>query len=109
MRPAETDKMPKFNVLIEDTGEHYPCSDARSLLEGMVALDRKGIPLGCRNGGCGVCRVQILSGEWHAQKMTRSRISEAEEAAGIVLACRVMPHSDLALVPLPLKGGAALT
>ena len=34
--------MPKFDVLIEDTGEHYPCSDARSLLEGMVALDRKG-------------------------------------------------------------------
>lgn len=89
--------MPKFDVLIEDTGEHYPCSDARSLLEGMVALDRKGIPLGCRNGGCGVCKVAILSGEFVTRVMSRAHVSEDEERAGTVLACRVRPASDIRL------------
>lgn len=92
--------MPKFNILIEDTGEHYPCSDARSLLEGMVALDRKGIPLGCRNGGCGVCKVEILSGEFVTRVMSRAHVSEDEERAGTVLACRAQPRTDIRLAVL---------
>ncbi|MDO9029564.1 MAG: 2Fe-2S iron-sulfur cluster binding domain-containing protein [Hydrogenophaga sp.] len=92
--------MQKFNVLIEDTGEHFPCSDARSLLEGMVALDRKGIPLGCRNGGCGVCKVAILSGAFVARVMSRSHVSEDDERVGKVLACRVQPASDIRLMVL---------
>ena len=89
--------MPKFNVLIADTGEHYPCSDTRSLLEGMVALGRKGIPLGCRNGGCGVCKVAILSGEFVTRAMSRAHVTEHEERAGTVLACRAWPISDIHL------------
>lgn len=96
-KTATETSMPKFNVLIEDTGEHYACSDTRSLLEGMVALDRKGIPLGCRNGGCGVCKVEILSGEFVTRVMSRAHISEAEERTGTVLACRVRPTSDIRL------------
>ena len=95
----ETD-MPKFNVLIEDTGEHYPCSDARSLLEGMVALGRKGIPVGCRNGGCGVCKVAVLSGEFEVRAMSRAHVSEDEERQGQVLACRVRPATDIRLTVL---------
>ncbi len=96
-KTATETTMPKFNVLIENTGEHYACSDARSLLEGMVALDRKGIPLGCRNGGCGVCKVEILSGDFVACIMSRAHISETEERTGTVLACRVHPTSDIRL------------
>lgn len=87
----------KYNVHIDDTGEHYPCSDARSLLEGMVALNRKGIPLGCQNGGCGVCKVTILSGDFSKRVMSRAHISEEEEQQGQVLACRVKPQSDIHL------------
>lgn len=89
--------MQKFDVHIDDTGEHYPCSDARSLLEGMVALNRKGIPLGCQNGGCGVCKVSIRSGDYVARPMSRAHVSEEEERNGTVLACRVKPKSDIHL------------
>lgn len=92
--------MPKFDVLIEDTGEHFPCSDTRSLLEGMVALDRKGIPLGCRNGGCGVCKVEILSGDFVTRVMSRAHVSADEERQGRVLACRVRPATDIRLTVL---------
>lgn len=34
----------RFAVRIEDTGETYRYADTRSLLEGMEALGRKGIP-----------------------------------------------------------------
>jgi len=89
--------MQKFDVHIEDTGEHFPCGEARSLLEGMVSLNRKGIPLGCQNGGCGVCKVAILSGDYAARAMSRAHVSEEEERQGQVLACRVKPRSDIHL------------
>jgi len=87
----------KFQVHIDDTGEHYACTETRSLLEGMVALNRKGIPAGCQNGGCGVCKVAIVSGDYVTRAMSRAHVSEEEERCGQVLACRVKPRSEIHL------------
>lgn len=89
--------MPKFDICIQDTGEHYACTDTRSVLEGMEALGRRGIPVGCRNGGCGVCKVHITSGAYVARVMSREYVSVEDECEGRVLACRVRPASDLQL------------
>lgn len=90
-------------VLIENTGERFTCAADRSLLKGMEQLCRKGIPVGCRNGGCGICRVHIVEGRFRAQKMSRSQVSEADELEGVVLACRATPLSDIRLRTLGLK------
>jgi ferredoxin len=87
-----------------DGQEQFYCDGQRNLLQGMQRLARKGIPLGCRGGGCGVCRVQVLSGRYHCQRMSREQISEAEESMGIALACRLYPESDLEISVLGLKG-----
>tara|TARA_B110000503_G_scaffold142379_1_gene238973 strand:+ start:1119 stop:1346 length:228 start_codon:yes stop_codon:yes gene_type:complete len=63
----------------------------------MQQLGKKGIPVGCRSGGCGVCKVQITSGEYQAKKMSRDHVSEQEEENGIALACRVSPLSNIQL------------
>ena len=89
--------MQKFVICIEDTGEQYACADSRSVLEGMEALGKKGIPVGCRQGGCGVCKVQVLDGEYTRRVMSRAHISAEEEAAGCVLSCRIYARSDLRL------------
>jgi len=44
--------------------------------------------VGCRRGGCGTCRVQVSAGEYILGKMSAAEISEADRAAGIVLACQ---------------------
>jgi ferredoxin len=84
-------------VTIEDDGSSYRCSDSQTLLEGMESLGKKGIPVGCRGGGCGVCKVQILSGSYTRRVMSREHVSELDEAQGRVLACRVRPDSTLSL------------
>lgn len=86
-----------FNVLIEETGETYRCSPQETLLAGMERLGKKGIPVGCRGGGCGVCKVEITSGTYVKRVMSRDYISLEDEAAGRVLACRVRPTSDITL------------
>jgi ferredoxin len=84
-------------VFIEDTQEEYHCREDQHLLAGMEALGRKGIPVGCRGGGCGVCKIEIISGEYTKRVMSRDHITVEEEAKGCVLACRVRPQSDITL------------
>ena len=90
----------KHAVLIENTGERYQCAPDSNLLVAMEQLGRRGIPVGCRNGGCGVCKVKIVSGDIRTRVMSRAHVSAEEEAAGIVLACRAFPRSDLRLLAL---------
>jgi len=87
----------KHDIEIADTGEHYACAGDESVLEGMARLGRRGIPLGCRGGGCGVCKIRVTSGSYQCRTMSRQHVSADEQAAGIVLACRIMPESDLVL------------
>lgn len=87
----------KYSVRVVDTGEEYECSREQTLLKAMVLLGRCGIPSGCHGGGCGVCKVRVLSGRTRASLMSRAHVSEAEEADGYVLACRASPLSDVVI------------
>lgn len=89
--------MTYFDVLIDEVGEAYRCSENESILHGMERLGKKGVPVGCRGGGCGVCKVAINSGIYKKKPMSREHISVEDEQAGVVLACRVMPLSDISL------------
>ncbi|WP_265943472.1 2Fe-2S iron-sulfur cluster binding domain-containing protein [Dechloromonas sp. A34] len=89
--------MAVFEVTIEETGEVYRCSADESLLNGMERLGKRGIPVGCRCGGCGVCKVRIGQGDYQKRVMSREHVTPDEEASGVVLACRVRPLSDIRL------------
>jgi ferredoxin len=93
-RGAQERHMP-FQVAIENTGETFGCGVEENVLRAMEQLRRKGIPVGCRNGGCGVCKVQVIQGRYAKKKMSRAVVSADEEAQGCVLACRIYPQSDL--------------
>ena len=87
----------RYLVHIEDTGEAFEVAAQQTVLDGMAALGRKGIPSGCHGGGCGVCRIRVLQGRFRSMPMSRNHVSEQEEREGTVLACRIRPDSDLRL------------
>jgi ferredoxin len=64
-----------YNVVIEETGESFRCSPQESLLVGMERLGKKGIPVGCRGGGCGVCKIEITEGTYQKRVMSREYVS----------------------------------
>ena len=86
-----------FQITILDTSEVYNCKETQHLLAGMVQLGKKGIPVGCRSGGCGVCKVKIHQGDYTSKKMSRDHVTEEEENSGTVLACRVFPQTNISL------------
>jgi ferredoxin len=77
-----------YVIAIANTAESYCCPVSQNLLAAMEALARKGIPVGCRGGGCGVCKVRIESGRVHTARMSRAALSAGEQA---------YPRSDLRL------------
>jgi ferredoxin len=89
--------MPYFTITIEDSGVAFRCSGQQSLLVGMESLGKKGIPVGCRGGGCGVCKVEIVAGDYQTRAMSREHVSADEERRGRVLACCATPQSDITL------------
>ncbi|MDP2407616.1 MAG: 2Fe-2S iron-sulfur cluster binding domain-containing protein [Hydrogenophaga sp.] len=92
------DSRPKFTVHVAQTGEAFPCASNESLHTGMLRLGRKGIPVGCVNGGCGVCKVRILEGDIKALgPISRAHVTVNEEGQGYTLACRVAPQTPVNL------------
>jgi ferredoxin len=87
-------------VTLLDTGESFVCKSVESVLHGMARLGKRGIPVGCRGGGCGICKVQVVQGEYRKRVMSRSHVSASDEADDIVLACRISPASDLGVKAL---------
>ena len=94
---------PRFEITIVGTGNVFQCKEGQNVLNAMELRGHKGIPVGCRGGGCGICRVQVLGmGNYRTLKMSRAQISAADEALGMVLACKLIPQEDLRIRPLGL-------
>ena len=90
--------MSYYQITIEDTDNVFRCAAEKNVLRAMEQLGRKGIPVGCRGGGCGICRVQVLGeGKYHTGKMSREQVPVEDEKLGICLACKLIPDSDLQL------------
>ncbi len=79
----------------------FPVSDGQPVLIEMVARAAAALPVGCRGGGCGVCRVRVVDGTYDTLKMSRRHVTAAEEGDGYALACRVLARSDLTVEPAP--------
>lgn len=84
-----------FEVTIENTGETFRCGEDVNVLAAMEQARCHGIPVGCRNGGCGACKVRITAGRYLIRKMNRAVVSAQEEAEGCVLACKAYPQGDI--------------
>ncbi|MCL2656284.1 MAG: 2Fe-2S iron-sulfur cluster binding domain-containing protein [Betaproteobacteria bacterium] len=85
----------RYVIHVEDIDEVFRCGAAQDLLRAMEALGRRGIPVGCRGGACGVCKVLVTQGRYRTRKMSRACIAAEEETEGVVLACKLFPLSDL--------------
>lgn len=88
-------------------GAEFPCPPDRSVLSAMIAARSNALPVGCRGGGCGVCRVRVRSGRFTLGKMSREQVTIEDEQQGFALACRLVPLSTLILEPAPRRHSMA--
>ena len=85
-----------FTIRLADEDREFTCRSDQSVLD--AALEQ-GIALnyGCKNGLCGSCRGQLLSGQVDYPGGLPGGINEQETANGDALFCKAVPQSDLSI------------
>ena len=54
--------------------------------------------VGCKRGGCGICKVQLLAGEVRYERpIADSVLSDDERVEGICLSCRAVPLTNIVI------------
>ena len=95
-RPGEgRDQMPEVTILPD--GLQVTAAEAETVLG---ALSRAGLRyrVGCKRGGCGICKVQLVLGEVRYERpIADSVLSDDERVAGVCLSCRAVPITNIAI------------
>lgn len=84
-------------VTIEPDGIKAQSAEGETVLR---ALGRAGLRyrVGCRRGGCGICKVQLTHGEVRYERpIATSVLSDDERVAGICLSCRAVPITNIVI------------
>ena len=87
--------MPQVTILPE--GVHVTAAGDETLLR---ALGRAGLRyrVGCKRGGCGICKVQLLRGEVRYERpIAVSVLTDDERVEGICLSCRAVPLTNIVI------------
>jgi ferredoxin len=87
--------MPEVTILPD--GLQVTAAEAETVL---AALSRAGLRyrVGCKRGGCGVCKVQLVLGEVRYERpIAESVLSDDQRVAGICLSCRAVPITNIAI------------
>jgi ferredoxin len=66
----------------------------------LAGLNRAGYTarVGCKRGGCGVCKVNLTSGETSYRTTVASTVvTDDERSEGVVLICRAVPEGEITI------------
>jgi len=88
---------PMPDVTIEPDGITAKAAADETVL---AALGRAGLRyrVGCRRGGCGICKVQLIIGEVRYERpIATSVLTNDERVAGICLSCRAVPITNIVI------------
>lgn len=86
----------QFQISTQPGGQHFEADANQTVLEAALAAGLL-FPYGCRDGACGACKAQVLSGSVEPGKISDGALSEDERAQGYALLCQAHPRSDLVL------------
>lgn len=92
---------PSFRVQISNTGREAQVPGQKDLLSELGLTTARGAVVeGCRGGGCGICRIRVLRGDYVTGVMSKSEVPDEEAAQGYALACKLTAKSDLEIEAL---------
>ena len=84
-------------VTVHPSGEMIYLDSDETLLSGLYRAGYA-YAIGCRRGGCAVCKVDCLSGQFHYDHPIAETVLPADERAdGTCLTCRAVPDGDITI------------
>ncbi|RID99747.1 CDP-6-deoxy-delta-3,4-glucoseen reductase [Simplicispira hankyongi] len=87
---------PPFQISVLPSGRAFAAEANEPMLTAAIRAG-VGLPYGCKDGACGSCKCKKISGTVVHGEHQEKALSAAEEAAGFVLTCCSVAHSDVVL------------
>ena len=84
-------------IIVQPSGTQIHIEPGETLLSG---LHKAGYAytVGCRRGGCGICKVDVVDGDFsYNRPVADSVVSEDERTDGTCLSCRAVADEDLVI------------
>ena len=93
-----------FRVTVRNNERTIECPSDRTILQAAIAA---GIdyPYACATGNCAVCISRLEAGEVSLLPRADAALGEAQRQAGLTLACRARPRSDVTIGWMARTGG----
>ena len=91
-----------YKITLKARGQQFEYSCAPNATPLRAARDQFiPFPTGCQQGGCGMCKVKVLDGQY-AQELVRSHdaLSNEELDNEYALACCMTPKSNLEIITI---------
>ena len=85
-----------FNVTVQPSGRTYTANADEALLAAAIRSGI-GLPYGCKDGACGSCKCKKIEGTVVHGPHQLKALSHEEEAAGFILTCCGVAHSDVVI------------
>lgn len=85
-----------FQITVQPSGHHFAAPSDDTILNAALEAGYT-LPYGCRNGGCGSCKGQVLEGTVEHGDAQPQALTDADKAAGKALFCCAKPTSDLVI------------
>ena len=84
-------------VTVHPSGEMIYLAPAETVLSGLYKAGYA-YAIGCRRGGCAVCKVDCLSGQFdYDHPIADSVLTTGERTDGTCLTCRAVPMGDITI------------
>jgi CDP-4-dehydro-6-deoxyglucose reductase len=85
-----------FTITVQPSGRSFTTEPGEAMLAAAISQGI-GLPYGCKDGACGSCKCRKIEGTVVHGPHQSKALSAEEEAAGYVLTCCGVPHSDVVL------------
>jgi ferredoxin len=83
-----------YTITLSPIGDTVTCRREEAVLSAILRSGAK-VVFGCRGGGCGTCKMRLLSGRVEQGRCSAAVLPEEEKKNGAFLSCQARALSDL--------------
>ena len=85
-----------YTITLSPVGDAVACGPEESVLAAILRSGAR-VVFGCRGGGCGTCKMRLISGQVEHGRCSAAVLLEEEKVYGWFLSCQARALTDLAI------------
>ena len=85
-----------YTIALIPVGDAVTCGPEDAVLTAILRSGAR-VVFGCRGGGCGVCKMRLVSGRVDHGRCSAAVLTEDEKESGWFLSCQARPLADLTI------------